>query len=837
MRTYRHIINASLIVIANENLYGPMANVFSPLYGVESDLKDVYGEFITWCGETTDQLAKINLEEIYNQLIALPKVGEEVVRIDKEAELKNSNVESLRASVLHTEGFVFDQRSFDYLNGVLKQLESMKKTVRKLQGIIDDSLRLDECIEVKGDIMVPEVIATEGLVTSLNATKINDELQQSRSANETDESEPMILDRLIVDGELDVKFLNGFAAETLLHTTDDFSALKDVDLHAKEVEIRGELFVENLIDGIRFTPDNVLLRDVDQVFTGKTLLVDQLKVNNLITKTLNSTDIGTIESYIDKAEAIISARAQGVEGPDYPMILKEIRVNDLELTGLLNEVDINYIDRNALKVVGDQVITGNFNFDNIVTKNLITQNNRLSGIDLNLMVLTEPTGDQPDFTVRQDVQFINPVYIDNLQVTERLNHIPVVDGELQVLLLNSEEPQLMTGTKTFDNVVVLEPIQLQGKINSSSLSKMNPITTINQDIYLEGDFEISGDVNIIELLNATNIYGASRTYNYADLYRHGLPLNAASIDQNFTFKQPLMIQNVFTKTVNGMNASEFIPTNTGKVQHITGKKTFTGDVTLRAGRVDAAVINKVDLKELNQTVLKRTGNQVIEGNIHFKEIVASDVNAKKTLFEERPLNTLLTSNTEQWIKSKVLLENCKLTVHGSLNAMNLDLFNGSTIYSYDFEQMLADTLQADYEDDEIVVVSGPKTFYNLTVGELILQDEATLNGVDLLGLKKIRDPVEKDIFVEGTLIMKHPLTVRNMFFNGSINGVPKDEFGSAWLLKETNQTFTAPQIFENVIADQVFLDGYFNGIKMEELVADAYFLNRQEHVKHAVFRE
>ncbi|XP_055631057.1 uncharacterized protein LOC129771448 [Toxorhynchites rutilus septentrionalis] len=837
MRTYRHIINANLIVIANKNLYGPTANIFSPLYGIESGLKDVYNEFITWCGETTDQLKLINLEQIYNQLVALPKVGDEVVKIDKDAELRRSNVESLRASVLRTDKFVFDQRSFDYLNGVRDQLESMKRKVKKMQGIIDDSVRLDESLELKGDIKVPQVIASEGLVRSLDATKINDEVQQARAASETDEPEAITLDRLIVDGKLDVKFLNGYAAETLLHTTDDLSVLEGVDLHVKEVEVKGDLYVRNLIDGVRFTPDNVLIHDVDQVFTGRTLLVDQLKVNNLTTKMINSTDIGTIKSYIDKADAITAARARSADDPDYPMRFKEIRVHDLELTGLLNEVDINYIDRNALKVVGDQVITGDFHFDSIVASNLITPNNRLSGIDLNLMVLTEPTGEKPDFTVKQDVQFINPVHMETLQVTERLNHIPVVDGELQILMLNSKEPQHMTGTKTFDNVELLEPIQLQGRINSSSLSKMNPITTITQDIFLEGDFEITGDVTVTEILNATNIYGASRTYNYADLYLHGLPLNAASSDQNFTFQQPLIVQHAFTKSLNDMDASELIPTNTGKIQYITGRKTFTGDLTVLDGHIDAVVINKVDLKELNRTTLKRTGNQVIEGKIHFKEIIASGVNAKQTFFEDRPLSTLLTSNTKQWIKSKVRLEKCKLTIRGNLNVVDLELHNGSTIYSYDLEQMLADTLRKDYPSEETVVVSGPKNFYNVTVGKLILHDQATLNGVDLIGLKKIRDPVEKDIFVEDTLILKHPITVRNAFFNGSINGVRKDEFGSSWLLTEYNQTFTAPQIFENVIADQVYLNGYFNGVKLEELVEDVYFLNREEHVENAVFHQ
>ncbi|XP_039440737.1 uncharacterized protein LOC120421572 [Culex pipiens pallens] len=834
MRVYRHIINASVIVIANKNLFGSTTNIFTPMYGVENDLKEVYGQFISWCGETTDRLSQMNLEEIYNKLEALPKVDDGTIKLDKDVEVKRSTVEHLRTKVLHTGGFVFDQRTFDYLNSVHNQLEGLKQKVEKLKAIIDDSLGLNETLEVRGDLKVPQVIATGALVKDLNARNINDERQPP--VNGTEEDEIINVDRLIVDDRLSVKFLNGYASETLLRTNGDPRLLKDVDLYVSEVEVRGDLFVNNLIDGIRFTPDNVLINGADQTFSAKTMYVDHLVVKNLVTPKLNNTDVDQVTALIEQASKLRS-RSRAAQ-QDYPSRLREIRVKNLTLTGLTNDVDMAYIDQYALKTVGDQVITAPFNFDNIVVDNVTAPNNRLSGIDLNFLVLTEPTSEYPDFKVRQDVQFLKPVQMDNVQLYDRINHIPVIDDELQVLLRDSKEPQLITGTKTFDYVELLGPIFLQGKINSSSLSKLNPVTTINQDVYLEGDFEITGDVTIERLLNTSNIFGASRTYNFVNLYEHGLPLNAVGSYQNFTFTKPLIVENAFTTDLNGLNPNDFIPINSDRVQQITGKKTFRGDLKIRGGHVDAAMINQVDLRVLNETVLKRTGDQVVEGTIHFKEVVASHVVAQETLFEGRPLDTLLTTDSKQQIKANVRMENCRLTVNGNLNVGNLEATN-STIFGYNLDWMFSDTLQRPGcgLGNETVLVTGPKRFQNVQVRELVLLDQASLNGVDLMGLQKISDPLEQDIVIEETLILKHPITVRNVFFNGSINGVRREEFGRAWLLNEYNQTFTAPQIFEHVIAERTYVDGFVNGVKLDELAQNVYYLDQNERVPHAIFHE
>ncbi|XP_053685730.1 uncharacterized protein LOC128735261 [Sabethes cyaneus] len=823
MRVYRHMIDASLIVIANRDLYGTTTNIFSPMYGVKNDLKDVYREFIEWCDDTTKQLESLDLEEIYNRLAS----GGSTVKIDSEVEVRNSTIEVLHTKVLKVGDFVFDQPIIDYLNAANRQLERLEKKAKELEKIIDGSFKLNETLEIKGDVKAPQIIASDALVRDLNATYVNGEITK-RSADESHYEEVINVDRLIVEDHLDAKFLNGYASETLLHTTDDFTKLKNVVLFAPEVEIKGELFVQNLIDGIKFTEDNVLIDGLDQDFTGKTLRVNKLAVKNLVTNKLNSTNVNITTS---SAQPTSKRNSSTMRQAQY----REIHVKDLELTGLLNGVDINYLDKHALKRVGNQVITGEISFDKIIASKVVVPSNRLSGVELNSLVLTEPIGDHNYFTVRQDVEFTQPVYMEHVDVDERVSHIPVIDGKLQVLLQNSEEPQLVTGAKTFDNVRLLSPINLRGKISGSSLNKLNPIRTIEKDVYLEGDYEIKGNVTV-EMLNATNIYGANKTYNFIDLYTHGLPLNAATSNHYFIFKQPVIADSVFATSLNGLDPRDLIQTTSKRVHNITGRKTFTGDVNMLGGSIKVDVINNVDLEHLNRTVLKRSEDQVIEGSIHFKKIILSSIVANRTLFEGEPLSTVLSTNSSERTWSTVRLEKCNLTIEGDLNVTDLLATNGSTVFGYDLDYLINDTLQmGKAEEGEPKTITGLKRFRNVTVGELILADRATLNGIGKERLTAIGKSFHNGTFIFESLTMEHPLHARNVFFNGSLNGVPKNEFGNSWLLNEQNQTFTAPQIFEHVIADKVFIDGYLNGVKIEQLMKNVYFLNENEHVENATF--
>lgn len=99
---------------------------------------------------------------------------------------------------------------------------------------------------------------------------------------------------------------------------------------------------------------------------------------------------------------------------------------------------------------------------------------------------------------------------------------------------------------------------------------------------------------------------------------NGLRLNTPVIDQIFEFQQPIKTVNLISNSVNNVDVSKFV--QTGEIQNVYGFKNFTGDLHVTNGLCDALTINDIDLSILNDTVLKRSGAQTIDGVITFNGI-------------------------------------------------------------------------------------------------------------------------------------------------------------------------------------------------------------------------
>lgn len=136
--------------------------------------------------------------------------------------------------------------------------------------------------------------------------------------------------------------------------------------------------------------------------------------------------------------------------------------------------------------------------------------------------------------------------------------------------------------------------------------------------YYAGDYEIKGNTTIGRLIQGENIYGAGGVYNVKDLLSDGLLLNTPVIEQIFEFVQPIKVTNLLSNSVNNVDVSKFV--QTGEVQNVYGLKNFTGDLHITNGVCDAFVINDIDLAVLNGTVLKRFGEQQIDGKINFNGV-------------------------------------------------------------------------------------------------------------------------------------------------------------------------------------------------------------------------
>lgn len=464
--------------------------------------------------------------------------------------------------------------------------------------------------------MADKINDMNNLISELNKQLDNIEMKMLSTKSDTmaDESQEK------VSFEYDDKILQSEA-----------QLAQDKEIQSEDVIELDELTIENMII-MEFINGHAF---GDLALTNRDLNVSEVVVNELILKNYeNYKKIIGKTNKIDHEEMVVAASENFVPTTG---IVDKLTLNSLMVDGFINRLDISVLNELALKLRGDQILESEINFEVLQGASLQTSSS-ISNRKIDDIVRIK----DGSFAVEQTVQFVNPVFINELIVNQRINNINVVKGNFNILLKRSDHDQVIQVMKTFDEVKLLSPIVLQGKIKKSNLNHINPIVSITKDIFLNGkiayqppltndelynfhwlhtgDYEIKGNTTILRIIRGENIYGGGGKYNVRDLLTDGLRLDTPVIDQIFEFVQPIKINNLLSNSVNNVDVSKFV--RTGEIQTVYGLKNFTGDLQIKNGLCDALSVNDIDLSVLNETVLKKFGAQTIDGKIHFNGIRA-----------------------------------------------------------------------------------------------------------------------------------------------------------------------------------------------------------------------
>jgi hypothetical protein len=349
--------------------------------------------------------------------------------------------------------------------------------------------------------------------------------------------------------------------------------------------------------------------------------------------------------------------------------------------------------------------------------------------------------------------------------------------------------------------------------------------------FIPGDYTINGNVTVKRLLSASNIYGKSKTHNIAKLLTDGLLIspNETHVQIPVEFQQHIKTDNLIANQLNNLEPNNFVKTNFEENQLITGRKVFKQDLTIEKGRCDAEKVNGVDLKVLNNTILKNVGDQEVRGRIHFRKVTTNRVATvgNTTKLGDLKFSHILTTNTEQIIPQKFTIN---APVHAAKGLEVLNLTTTGQLFGHTMSQLIADTVM--YHPTNLVKINGDKYFQNCTFDKLqVTGPNATFCGVNLDSLQEKIGTSEKDLLVNGTIEFPGAMYVKNLNFESTLNGMRKSEFGTSWLLTEYEQNFTEPQMIENLcVEEDVVLNGLLNGINFTQLIAHTYWLNRDEDV-------
>ncbi|XP_031630094.1 uncharacterized protein LOC116345133 [Contarinia nasturtii] len=563
----------------------------------------------------------------------------------------------------------------------------------------------------------------------------------------------------------------------------------------------------------------------DLVREDSNLNLDHFTVDRLIIS--DSENFEAIEKKLLDSDKRVKRQQDTFDPIVEPIILKDVIVE-----GLVNGINFSYIVENALRTnVQNQRLEGEINFGRLQAKSIQTNDGKISNIDLNTIARINAN----QTIILSPIRFTQELDVNQLKIENRLNHILIVNGQMDALFKKFRRPQEITGLKEFESVVLREPITLQGKINvtSSTFNQMRPIVTIDDDIVIEDDVSFMGNVTIGNLLIAQNMYGASIRFNAAQLLGDGLRFDE-SVDLPMEFIQPFQIDDLKAPSrINNISIESLIRRNVTEQQKIWASKIFTTDLSVEDGHCDANEINGVNLQMLNNTMMKRSGiNQIVTGSIKFDKIQAGRVKSKNLNIGKIPYDRLLTKNTDQEINGNVTIHGNIVLDDGEVEINHLTTEN--SIFDVKLQQLLDDCYFQ--LSNESIVVTTDKFFDNLTIGELVIENDFWQADLSTEEIITRFEELKKGIIVKGPLKFTSTINISNLTVTGSINDIPSAKFGKQWLLSKGKQTFLEPQNFTDVtFNDNLQLFGSINGYDFDKLVQDSVNKSEPASLKHVIF--
>ncbi|XP_012155603.1 uncharacterized protein LOC101460460 isoform X2 [Ceratitis capitata] len=555
---------------------------------------------------------------------------------------------------------------------------------------------------------------------------------------------------------------------------------------------------------------------------------DQIRAIKVrVTRRYQATERTTAEPTLQDADDFASP-ARGVEAPE--MVVKNLLIN-----GSLNEHKWSDLLNNTLKREGVEYIKQPAHIVNLIAESVRVLNDEIDGNSLKELIPIDfgvGKSVEKTFEINQSVLFEGPVKAKELHIRERLNHIPVRQDKLEVLLKHVNTTQMVEGEKRFENVRILQPIAMAGQMLGARLQSLSSRQIIHDDLILNGDYTIKGDAIISDLLTVDDLIDENSRMSTKHSLMNGLDITQPLENVNIRFEQPVEANNTQLTFINAVDMQQLVKTNFKGLQVIEGEKHFKQTLTIHRGFTEVKYLNGVDVEKLNERLLLKSVNQSIKVPMHFGHIETPDIVAPSLMLKDKPLDAYVTRTGAQHLP--VTLTVAEL----SAQTLNLErLHANGHIFG---KSVLADnshSLMAQLLSKRIDILPPQHKFPNtIFVGNLRLSD-GSINGRRVRDVEKQLQHLNDDIHFEGNYKFNYDMNISHLSFQGKFNDIPAEEFGRSWLQKSGTQVFTASQSFSEVDCSQgVQLDGSLNGYEVDDFYTKTYWINRDEYIDDMEFQ-
>ena len=421
-----------------------------------------------------------------------------------------------------------------------------------------------------------------------------------------------------------------------------------------------------------------------------------------------------------------------------------------------------------------------------------------------------------------------------------------------VLASGAEGEQYINGNVTFENVTLQRNLSVHGLINGHNLSEVATNTLMKS-----GDQVVTGSHRIIHLEVSGEVC-VNETVNGLDFSKEIVDLvDAGTISGNKTFAESVGMKNVETSTVNGINLTKFAD----RVAYIDENTRISGFTTLdddfiAEKNLKVQLINTLNLTNLVETAIMKTGTQRIWVDVHLEDAVFQDVlntnlfnSINFTTFADNIVYKCIGPNKE--IKGKFSFDNItiqgllkvmNLQVKGEINKINLTLLNQQTVketgnftltglkrvegilYVRDLTAILINGFKfpedfVSLSGDEVII--GKKEFVEDVFINGDITHRETINGVDLSNIAQRIVQIVGNETVSSNVLFLNDVTVKGNMRTKLINGV--NISAGELLLSYGNQTVTAPKVYSDVhVHGQVVSGNHINGFNLQKIQKESF---------------
>ncbi|CAH0560860.1 unnamed protein product [Brassicogethes aeneus] len=693
----------------------------------------------------------------------------------------------------------FETTSFTSLEKIHQSLDECKLQVSELEKKSKNTYQFNSKHIIDHNIEANQIIFTKNLeimntqTKSINGINLHDLKENIIDIRKNTHIKTQIsFETLQVNNFSEITVINNHQVKDIMHTYDK--------MHLESLKINGEAeFNHNIytssVNNMQLDKSNVLLSKGNQKFENfhhGSIIVDDLQAKNL-----NELDLTNPDAFKHIGETIKK--------------LETLRAKNVVVGGFLNDIDVKTLHKYALRKSGDQVISKPYFFDSLEANNMLIEGLLREKNVLDLISISNGVYD-----TNKDVLFNKDVYIVSLNATKSVDGIPVKNGQLMVLLKDSDKTQYIKGKKFIDNLDILNLIRLRGKILNKELSEKNTLAIVNDKLKLDNDIRISGDVTIEALLNCKNVVTQDHQLSLKHLKSEGLLLEDSEIPLHLNLVQPLEVVEIYVDKINNASTSSWVLTGVNETQLIDGWKQVVGDLAVTGG-TSAYKINNIDLSDMENNILLKHGDQDISGKHVLKHLVAENGMSYETLsFGQNQWDDVLTISGEQ-----TLTGNNEFVQDTTFdNARVSKIIMNGFINGIDLSEALNDVVIKNSTQK----ISGHKIFKNLNAEEIHVGDDNIKNTMEMVKEELSKIEINQNVHITDKLNTKN-VFVKNLLNNKPLSEVNKnDDTADNNELLEINEDldfdtitiFSTAYISSNKIND-ISLDHIVNGsVKKDE---------------------